>query len=179
MKTTALKRILCGGLVALAFAALASANPAFAGRWRLDTAHSSALDGWSDMDLVIALDGSKVALTHDMQWRATKFVATNTCDTTRPVDQQHYFRVEQRHMAIYAAKNGVTHAQASWIDGGRTLRLEVETPVEVSQGDVPMRIYSEYRLGELGDTLTLVELHSSRNRPLVYVFHKVKGEKNK
>ena len=176
MKTTALKRILCGGLLALVFSALASANPTLAGHWRLDTARSSALDGWSDMDLVIAVDGTKVALTHDMQWRATKFAATNTVDTARPVDLQNYFRVEQRHMAIYPAKHGVTHAQASWIDGGRTLRLEVVTPVEVSQGDVPMRIYSEYRLGELGDTLTLIELHSSRNRPLVYVFHKVKGE---
>jgi hypothetical protein len=176
MKITALKRILLGGMTALCLAAVAAANPALAGHWRLDTAHSSALDGWSAMDLVITLDGTKVALEHDMQWGATKYQATNTVDTAQPVKLEHFFRVEQRHMAVYAAKGGITHATASWIDSGRTLRIEVETPVEVSQGDVPMRIYSEYRVGELGDKLTLIELHSSRNLPLVYVFRKVQEE---
>lgn len=177
MKMTALKRILLGTLAAACLAVVASANPAFAGRWRLDTAQSTALDGWSDMDLVISLDGSKVSLEHDMKWGATKFQATNTVDTAAPVDAKGYFRVEQRHMAIYAAKGGTTHATAGWLDDGRTLRIEAATPVEVSQGDVTMRLYSEYRLSELGDTLTLIELHSSRNRPLVYVFRKVKEEK--
>lgn len=176
MKTTALKRILLGGIAALCLAAVASANPAFAGRWRLDTAQSTALDGWSDMDLVIGLDGTKVSLEYDMQWRSTKFEATNTVDTSGPVDAKNWFRVEQRHMAIYPAKGGVTHATASWLDEGRTLRVRAETPVEVSQGDVTMRIYSEFRVSETGDTLTVIELHSSRNRPFVYVFHKVKEE---
>jgi hypothetical protein len=114
-----------------------------------------------------------------MQWRSTKLEATNTFDTAQPVSLAHMFRVEQRHMAVYPARSGVTHATAAWIDGGRTLRLEVETPVEVSQGNVTMRIYSEYRLGELGDTLTLIELHSSRERPLVYLFNKVTGGEKK
>ena len=179
MKTTALKRMILGGLCALGLTAALAANPALAGRWRLDTARSSTLDGWHSMDLVVALNGSQVGLTHHMQWRTTKIAATNSYDTARAVDLKNYFRVEQRHMAIYPAKGGVTHATAAWLDGGRTLRLDVETPVEVSQGNVTMRIYSEYRLGELGDTLTLIELHSSRERPLVYVFNKVTGEEKK
>jgi hypothetical protein len=92
------------------------------------------------------------------------------------VELKDFFRVEQRHMAVYPAKNGVTKASAAWIDGGRVLRTEAFTPVEVSQGDVFMRITSEYRVGETGDTLTLIELHSTRNRPLVYVFKKVPAE---
>jgi hypothetical protein len=56
------------------------------------------------------------------------------------------------------------------------LRTEVHTPVEVSQGDVIMRITTEYRVSELGDKLTVIELHSSRNRPLVYVFNRVTEE---
>ena len=39
-----------------------------------------------------------------------------------------------------------------------------------------MRITTEYRVSELGDKLTVIELHSSRNRPLVYVFNKVTEE---
>lgn len=176
MKMNALRRILLGGLAALCLAAVAVANPTLAGHWRLDVARSSALDGWHAMDLVIALDGSHVAITHRMRWGATKFDATNDYDTAKAVELEHFFRVEQRHMAVYPAKHGITHATAAWLDGGRTLRIEAVTPVEVSQGDVPMRIYSEYRVGELGNTLTLIELHSSRNRPLVYVFHKVTEE---
>ena len=91
-------------------------------------------------------------------------------------DPYRYFRIEARHMAVYPAKGGITHATATWIDGGKTLRVEATTPVEVSQGIVPIRLYSEYRVSELGDTLTVIELRSSRNRPLVYVFKKVPAE---
>lgn len=163
-------------LVLLALAAAAHANPGFNGRWRLDPALSSALDGWNKADLVITVDGSRVALLHDMTWRTTRFAATNTFDTAAPVELKDFFRIEQRHMAVYPAKDGVTRATAAWIDAGRTLRTEAFTPVEVSQGIVTMRLTSEYRLSELGDTLTLIELHSTRNRPLVYVFKKVTGQ---
>ena len=79
-------------------------------------------------------------------------------------------------MAVYPAKHGVTKAVAKWIDGDKTMLTEALTPVEVSQGDVMMRITTEYRVSETGDRLTVIELHSSRNRPLVYVFNKVTGE---
>jgi len=177
MKLTAFKLILLGGLLAVgAMAAPAAANPELSGRWRMVPALSSALDGWNMMDLVIAQEGSQIRITHEMQWRATKYKATNVVDTTREVASDKFFRVEQRHMAVYPAKAGVTHTLAEWIDGGRTLRTESMTPVEVSQGDVMMRITSEYRIGEGGETLTLIELHSSRHRPLVYYFRKVKEE---
>ncbi len=160
-------------LLLAALAIAAQANPGFAGRWRLDPALSTALDGWQKMDLVVAFDGTRVALTHDMTWRSTKLQATNIFDTTAPVEMRGFFRVEQRHMAVYPAKGGVTSGTATWIDGLRTLRTEALTPVEVSQGEVFMRITSEYRLSETGDLLTLIELHSTRNRPLIYVFRKV------
>ncbi len=151
----------------------AAANPAFAGRWRLDPAASSALDGWQKADLVLALDGSRVDVRYDMAWRTTRLEAVNRLDTAAPVELKDFFRIEARHMAVYPAKGGVTRATAEWIDAGRTLRTEAVTPVEVSQGVVPQRVTTEYRLGELGDTLTVIELRSARNRPLVYVFRKV------
>ena len=163
-------------MAALGLVVLATANPALEGRWRLDPAASTALDGWHKMDLAVDLDGTKVALAHTMQWRTTVHEAVNVLDTSAPVELKDFFRVEQRHMAVYPAKHGVTKATAAWIDGGRTLRTEVLTPVEVSQGDVIMRITTEYRVSELGDKLTVIELHSSRNRPLVYVLNKVTEE---
>lgn len=146
---------------------------AFQGRWRLDPSRSSALDGWTAWDLVIRLEGTKVHLRHDMQWRKTKRTATNTVDFTTSSLLTDFFRVEQRHAALYPAKNGKTSVRAAWLDGNRTLRLEAETPIETSQGESTMRIYSEYRLLEGDDALLLIELHHSRPRPLVYRFTRV------
>ncbi len=143
------------------------------GRWRLDPARSTALDGWTAWDLVIAADGSRVSLRHDMQWRSTKVTATNLVDTAAPATMKDFFRVEQRHMALYPAKGGTTAVRAAWLDAGRTLRVEADTPIEISQGQANMRLYYEYRLIEGDRTLVLIELHSTRPQPLVYRFHRV------
>ena len=143
------------------------------GHWRLDPARSTALDGWTAWDLVITVDGSRVSLRHDMQWRATKVTATNTVDTATPSTVPDFFRVEQRHMALYPAKGGLTAVRAAWLDTGRTLRLEADTPIEISQGQATMRIYEEFRLVEGDGALVLIELHSTRPQPLVYRFTRV------
>jgi len=171
----ALRRLVT--LLLLALPLIATADPAaFAGRWRLDRARSTALDGWHEWDLVIAVDGSRVSLTHEMKGGRTNFSATNTVDTAQAVTLPNFFRVEQRHMALYPAKGKATPVRAAWLDTGRTLRLEAETPIEISQGETVMRIYAEYRLVEGDRELQLIELHSSRPRPLIYTFTKVTGK---
>jgi hypothetical protein len=152
------------------------ANPAFAGRWRLDPAQSTALDGWTAADLVVQVQGTQVELRHDMAWRATRVTGTNTVDTAKPVEIPNFFRIDQRHMAVYAQPAKSTRTVASWLDGGRTLRVEAQVPLEISQGETTMRLYCEYRLLEGDETLLLIELHSSRSRPLVYRFTKVPAE---
>lgn len=163
-------------LLLLPLAATAAPSP-FEGQWRLDKARSTALDGWSDWDLVITTDGSGVRLRHDMQWRSTKFSATNVVDTAQATVAPSFFRVEQRHMALYPAKGQPTPVRASWLDHNRTLRVEADTPIEISQGQAVMRIYAEYRLVEGDRELLLIELHSSRPRPFIYRFTKVSTEK--
>jgi hypothetical protein len=173
MKRTLLKVLL--GLALLPLAAVAG-DPALNGRWRMDPARSTALDGWTTMDVVISADGSKVDLRHDMTWHTTKVTATNTVDTTQPVEIANFFRVDQRHMAVYARPKDAAHVTAAWLDHGRTLRVEAQVPLETSQGDATMRLYQEYRLLEGGNELLLIELHSTRSRPLVYHFTKVPEE---
>jgi hypothetical protein len=146
------------------------------GRWRLDRTRSTALDGWHEWDLVITLTGTSVSLQHDMKWGQTRLSATNTVDTAHPVTLPAFFRVEQRHMALYPAKGQPTPVRAAWLDDGRTLRVEADTPIEISQGQAIMRIYAEYRLVEGDRELLLIELHSSRPRPLIYQFTKVPEE---
>ncbi len=173
-----MKRLRFGLLLVLMFAPLAAtaANPGFAGRWRLDPARSSALDGWHAADLVIALDGTQVALTYHMTWRTTKFSATNTVDSAQPQVIKDFFRIEQRHMAVYPRAGENAQVTAAWLDAGETLRVEAVVPVGISQGEGTMRVYNEFRLLEGGTTLLLIELHNTRLRPLVYTFTKVPAE---
>jgi len=173
-----MKRLLVRILALALFLPLAAraADANFAGRWRLDVARSTALDGWTSADLVIGIEGSKVSLQHDMAWRATKVTATNVVDTAAPANVANFFRLDQRHMAVYARPTESAHVTAAWIDGGRTLRVEAQVPLEVSQGNTTMRLYDEYRLLEGGQTLLLIELHNTRERPLVYLFTKVPAE---
>lgn len=163
------------GLVGASLGA-ATGSPEFEGRWRLDPAASSTLDGWTAMDLALKIDGDEVAIRHDMRWRRTRVSQTNVVNTARPVELADFFRVEARHMAVYPLKDTLTPVTAGWLDGGRTLRVEAVTSVEISQGEALMRIYQEYRVAEGGGTLTLIELRSSRNRPLVYVFRKLAAD---
>ena len=167
------RRLLFVLLVITGLPAQAAPASLLAGRWRLDPARSTALDGWTAWDLVIAVDGSRVSLRHDMQWRATKRSVTNTVDTAAPSVVPDFFRVEQRHMALYPAKGGTTAVRAAWLDAGRTLRVEADTPIEISQGQATLRLYLEYRLVEGDGSLVLIELHRTRPQPLVYRFTRV------
>jgi hypothetical protein len=151
-------------------------DSSLAGRWRLDTTRSTALDGWSTADIVITTDGSKVSLRYDMTWHATQVTAANTVDTAAAAEITNFFRIDQRHMAVYARPKETAHVTAGWLDGGRTLRIEALVPLETSQGNTTMRLYDEYRLLEGGQQLLLIELHSTRERPLVYHFTKVPAE---
>lgn len=171
-----MKRLLIGLLFSLLLSSAPAASP-LEGRWHLDKARSTALDGWHEWDLVIQVTGAKVSLQHDLKWGRTAFSATNVVDTAQAASLPDFFRVEQRHMALYPAKGAATTVRASWIDNGRTLRLEADAPIEISQGQAVMRIYSEYRVLEGDRDLVLIELHSSRPRPLVYHFTKVTSEK--
>ncbi len=173
MKRTLLQLFLAAWLLPLAVFA---ADPGFNGRWRLDTARSTALDGWSTLDLVITVDGPKVTLFHDLTWHATKVTATNVVDTAQPALVKDFFRLDQRHMAVYARPGETTPVTAAWLDAGRTLRVEAQVPLETSQGNATMRLYQEYRLVEGDNELVLIELHHTRNRPLVYLFTRVPAE---
>ncbi|MEO6005107.1 MAG: hypothetical protein ABIZ04_08205 [Opitutus sp.] len=166
--------ILC---VLLSPVTVATAASPLEGRWRLDPAHSSALDGWTAWDLLITVNGAEVTLQHDMQWRSTKVTGTNILNTTQPTTTRTFFRVDQRHMGVYPQKEAETSLRAHWLDAGRTLQLEANTPVEISQGRTTMRLSSEYRVLEGNTSLLLIELHQSRPRPLVYRFTKVEEGK--
>ncbi len=119
----------------------------------------------------------RVTLRHELELQGGKVSAVDEVDTARPTTAPEFFRIRQRHMAVYPAKAAETRLRAAWLDAGRTLSVDAEVPVEVSQGRAVMRIHDEYRLLEGGGALELIELHSSRPRPLIYRFAKVPESK--
>jgi len=170
MKTLLFTLILLGALIPTVSNA---GDSQFDGRWQLVPERSSALDGWTNIHLTFKVEGDQVDITHDMQWRSSQVVATNSVNTRKTVKVPNFFRVEQRHMAVYPLKGAISPVSAEWLDKGRTLKVIAMVPVEVSQGESTIRIDCEYRLGAGDDMLTVIELHSTRNNPLVYRFKKL------
>jgi hypothetical protein len=75
-----------------------------------------------------------------------------------------------RHIGAYIGGDGTETMQSEWLDGGRTLRVESRYVLATSQGETPVRSTFEYRLSPDGEELTVIELRSTRNLPIVHVF---------
>ena len=170
MKALLFSLILLGGLIPVISYA---EDSEFDGRWELVPERSSSLDGWTSMNFILEVKGDQIDITYDMHWRSTHVVATNSVNTMKTVKVPNFFRVEQRHMAVYPKKDSISPVSAEWLDNGRTIKVIAMVPVEVSQGESTIRIDSEFRLGAGDDRLTVIELHSTRNNPLVYRFKKL------
>ena len=166
---------LCLVLFAGAAAAQAPSDPAWAGTWRLDRDRSTAVDPWRDLTVVLALDGDAVVL--ERRWRGSREGGT-AVDAVRVVPGGAAAKApleqwpDNRHLGAYLAGDRAKTVRAWWKDDGHTLATESTLTLSVQQGTRDVRIYTEYRLSPGGDRLDVLELRSTRPRPLHYVFHR-------
>lgn len=161
-------------ICALTAAAAAADTPALAGTWRIDLARSTELSPWKSFDLVIAIDGPKVALTRKLAWGRRDFTDKVELDTARaenvvPIE----WWADNRHLGAYVGEDRTRRVRAQWLDDGRILRLSTDLVLETQQGARGVNILSDYKVSASGAQLTLTELRSTRNRPVVYVFTRV------
>ena len=158
-----------------------SAQPepsAFAGRWVLVDSLSRAIDPWRGLAVEVAVEGEAVVL--ERQWRGSREGGAST-DSVRlvpgrtvqsgPMDQWP----DERHLGVYVAGDRTKSVASRWADGGRTLVTESRLVVSVQQGERVLRVYTEYRLAPGGDRLDVLELRSTRPRPIHYVFARADG----
>ncbi len=144
----------------------------FDGTWTLDTTRSTAIDPWRGLTLDLRITDD--AVTVQRTWSGTRgargldSMRVRTDGTVNPVPIHRW--VDNRHLGVRIAPNTRRAVVAQWKDEGRTLSIEQKMSVITSQGETPLRIYSEYRLAPDGHTLYLMELRSTRPRPLHYVF---------
>lgn len=148
-----------------------------AGHWRLDADKSPDMGGWTSIELHIVTTGNKVAIAR--RYIAGRRVWQDTMELDPTSRTPVVFPVEwwpdNRVIAATIGGEKNKRVRASWLDGRRVLRLESDLVLSTQQGERPVNVLSDYKVSADGDVLTLVELRSSRLRPSVCTFKRIKS----
>lgn len=153
--------------------ACAPPDAPFTGTWTLMEDRSTSVDPWRSFMIEMQVDGPRITLKRI--WGGNREAGTYTDSMTIRTDGSvHEVPMEQwpdnRHLGAFLAGDSTKRVTAEWLDDGQTLRVETRLQVRTSQGVRPIRIYSEYRVSPDDRHLTLLELRSTRPRPLHYTF---------
>ncbi len=173
-----MRRFLCLGLILTgSLLRLSAAEPdahLLAGTWRYDAARSTELSAWGTLQLVITVNGPHVTLTR--HWAAGR----RTYDEVTPLDLTQAVNAvpvewwpDNRHLGAYIGGDKTKRIHAELLEGGRMLRLNADLVLATQQGERAVNILSDYKVSANGEQLTLIELRSTRNDPVVYVFKRV------
>lgn len=154
----------------------AAASP-IAGHWRFVAERSTDLSPWRTYDLTITVEGNEVTLVRALAAGRRTFSDTTRLDTSLPVNVvPASYWPDNRHLGAYMGGDKTRRIRTEWIDGGRLLRLSTDVTLATQQGDRQVNILSDYKVSANGAQLTLTELRSTRNRPVVYVFRRLTAE---
>ena len=152
----------------------AATQTKLAGTWRIDLSRSTELSPWKGYDFTLTVDGDTVTLHRKLGWGRRQYSDTLVIDTTRP---DNVVPVEMwpdnRHLGAYIGGDKTMRIRAHWLDDRRLLRLSTDLTLDTQQGSRAVNILSDYKVSADGTRLTLTELRSTRNRPVVYVFNRV------
>lgn len=174
-------------LLAVGLLAATSVSPAatetgtlarMAGTWRMDPAASVDLAAWQTMDLTVDVQGSQVTLTRHLAAGRRTYDDVTKLDLTKPVNVVPMpWWSANRHLGAYSGGDHTKKVRAEVLDGGRILRTSADFVLDTQQGSHAVNVITDYRLSASGTQLTVIELRSTRNQPLVYVF-KRPGDKS-
>ena len=173
-----MRRFLCLGLLVTGFLTrLSAAEPdahLLAGTWRYDAKRSTELSAWGTLQLVITVNGPHVTLTRHLEAGRRGFDDVTPLDLTQAVNVVPVeWWPDNRHLGAYIGGDKTKKIHAEVLDGGRMLRLNADLMLSTQQGDRAVNILSDYKVSANGAQLTLIELRSTRNEPIVYVFQRV------
>jgi hypothetical protein len=144
---------------------------ALAGHWLLDATRSTELSPWKEFDLTIKIANDTVVIQRKLGWGRRQFADSMTLDTTKlenvvPIEMWP----DNRHIGAYIGRDRTERARATWLDDHRILRLSSDLVLETQQGERAVNILRDFKVSASGRELTLTELRSTRNRPIVYIF---------
>jgi hypothetical protein len=148
-----------------------------AGEWELVADASTPVDPFRNLALDVRIDGASVVLVRTWMGsdnvRGVDSLRVVPGEAARTVPMQ--FWLDNRHLGVRVGPDSTRQVSARWKDDHRTLAVEQQMTVASSQGATPLRIYSEYRSTPDGNTLEVIELRSTRPRPMSYVFRRSGG----
>lgn len=155
----------------LASLASCAAASSLAGVWHIDRERSTELSPWQSYDLTITVDGDIITLARQFGAGRRTFADTMTLDTSKaenvvPVS----LWPDNRHLGAYIGGDHTKRVQAQWLDERRILRLSTDLILDTQQGARAVNLLSDFKVSTSGTVLTLIQLRSTRNRPVVYVF---------
>lgn len=145
--------------------------PQLDGKWVVDAAQSSALDPWRRIVLEIDVEGPAVTIAREVSAGRRVSSATYALLIDETVKVPVGWWTGNRHIGAYMGGDGTESIRATWLDN-RTLGVVSHYVLATSQGETPARSTYEYRLSPDGSTLTVIELRSSRDKPIVHVFNR-------
>lgn len=164
-------------LACLFLSPLGIAASPIAGHWRFVPERSTELSPWRTYDLTITVEGNQVTLVRALAAGRRTFSDTTLLDTSLPVNVvPASYWPDNRHLGAYMGGDKTRRIRTEWIDGGRLLRLSTDVTLTTQQGDRAVNNLSDYKVSANGAQLTLTELRSTRNRPVVYVFRRLTPE---
>ncbi len=160
-------------LLLAGLAGAAAASP-LAGTWRVDPARSTELSPWRDIVLTVRVDGDRVRLQRDFSAGRRAFQDAMELDLAAAANVVPVaWWPDNRHLGAYIGGDRTQRVRAAWLDDRRILRLSADLVLATSQGERAVNALRDYKVSANGAVLTLIELRSTRNRPVVYVFTRV------
>jgi hypothetical protein len=152
---------------------LAAAQPTMAGNWTLDAARSTNLGGWQTFDLSIELDHSHLKISRHVVSEGRDTLSVIPLDLSLPVNRVEIpWWIDNRHIGAYSGGDKIALMHTRWLDNGRVLRTDADLTLATQQGEHPVNIVTDYKLSTDGKLLTVLELRSTRDLPIIYVFHR-------
>jgi len=162
--------------VGLAKEGVTSPAPALAGDWQIDLARSTELSPWKDCILHLKIAGDAVTIDRELAWASRQFTDTMTVTVGRTVTVPVAMWPENRHLGAYISDAHTKQVRADLLDDGRLLRLSTDLVLETQQGSRDVNILSDYKISASGTQLTVTEIRSTRNQPIVYIFNRVSSK---
>jgi len=160
-------------LLCLGGVEIVSANP-LEGSWHLMPEHSTDLSGWKAYDLDITIEGDVVTLTRKFAAGRRTFVDVTPVDLSKAVNVVPVsWWPDNRHIGAYIGGDRTQRVRGEWLDDGRVLRLNTDLVLATQQGSRQVNILRNFTTSTNGRKLTLIELRSTRTRPIIYAFQRV------
>ena len=167
------------GIVSLAILMMGAHQPDnLAGEWELVADASTPVDPFRNLALEVRLESASVVIVRTWMGsdniRGVDSLRVVPGDVAQTVPMLSW--LDNRHLGVRVDTDSTRQVSAHWKDDNRTLAVEQQMMVASSQGATPLRIYSEYRSTPDGNTLEVIELRSTRPRPMSYVFRRAGGD---